>query len=965
MKDIIAKHNFIFRQVREMPDVDGKLWEMEHVKTGAKLCWLERADENMTFAIGFKTIPTDSTGVFHILEHSVLCGSDKYPVKEPFVELLKSSLQTFLNAMTFNDKTVYPVSSRNKQDFLNLVSVYMDAVLHPTAVTKSEIFRQEGWRYEMGEDGKPFFQGVVYNEMKGAYADVRDVMGEAMDQRLYPDNCYRHDSGGNPVNIPDLTYEQFVDAHSKYYHPSNSLIFLDGQVDLDAVLPLLDSYLAPYERQTLEFPIPMQESLPYREDEVLYEVGESESTENRTIVAHSKIICSYADQEEQFAASILADYLAGGSEGPLKRAILSAGLGTDVKLYANDGRQQTSMGWEVWNTEVEKVPEIKAFIRKTLTEMVENGLDRERLEACCASFSFRQMDRDGMGWPRGLVEMLTIYDSWLYGGDPAQNFSFRAALDGLREKIATGYFEEKIRQWLLDDTTGVTVIMKPSQTLGAEKLEREHNRVSGEWEAMTEEQKKATADLCEAIRKWQQTPDSEEALATIPVLKVSDIPETVKKLSVAEDKVGTVPVLRHTTGSKLVTMSLLFNASDLTEEELPVATLLATMLGKLPTTKHDSAALQTVVKQKIGKINFGTEVYPVTDCTDKARVNLGVSAVCLENLKEETCELMLEMLTSTVYENTSLLLDVLRQNKTNLQMSLISAGNRYAIGRVNSRMTAAGAANEYLSGCEYISWINKCCEFDEAALKNLLDRMAAVAAKVFCRSRLTISVSDNTGNALTEKFAAAFAEGADAPAAGSFALLPACREGILIPAGVGFAVKGAQLAAFGKKFTGSMSVLAKMLGLEYLWNAIRVQGGAYGAGFAATASGDMAFHTYRDPNPGRSLGCFDDSANVIREYCKNGGQLDKFILGAVSASDLPLSAGGKISLAESRYFKGITHDEVERVHRELLHTGYEEILDLCDTLEKVAGTENICVVGGQTQLDGCGEKLAEIRQILA
>jgi Zn-dependent M16 (insulinase) family peptidase len=310
-------------------------------------------------------------------------------------------------------------------------------------------------------------------------------------------------------------------------------------------------------------------------------------------------------------------------------------------------------------------------------------------------------------------------------------------------------------------------------------------------------------------------------------------------------------------------------------------------------------------------------------------------------------------------------LDVLRQNKTNLQMSLISAGHRYAIGRVNSRMTAAGAANEYLSGCEYISWINQCCEYDETALKGLLDRMAAVAAKVFCRERLTISVSDNTGDALTEKLAASFAAGTSAPAAASFALLPSCREGILIPAGVGFAVKGAHLKNFGKEYTGSVAVIAKMLGLEYLWNAIRVQGGAYGAGFSGGGYGELLFHTYRDPNPGRSLGCFDESANVIREYCKNGGQLDKFILGAVSASDLPLSADGKISLAEARYFKGITHDEVERTHRELLHTGYEEILDLCNTLEEMAKTENICVVGGQTQLDGCGEKLAEIRQILA
>lgn len=965
MKDIIAKHNFIFRQVREMPDVDGKLWEMEHAGTGAKLCWLERADENMTFAIGFKTIPTDSTGVFHILEHSVLCGSDKFPVKEPFVELLKSSLQTFLNAMTYNDKTVYPVSSRNKQDFLNLVNVYMDAVLHPAAVSKSEIFRQEGWRYEMGEDGKPFYQGVVYNEMKGSFASVDTVMSEALDQMIYPDNCYRHCSGGNPEAIPDLTYEQFVKAHSTYYHPSNALIILDGQVDLDSVLPLIDSYLAPYERQTLEFPIPMQKALPYQEKEVLYEIGENESAENRVIVAHSKLFADYSDQEELFAADILCDYLVSGSEGPLKRAILSAGLGTDVKLYSY-ARQQANIVWAVWNTEAEKVPEVKEFIRKTLTEMVEKGLDRERLEACFAHDAFQKMDRDGMGWPRGLAEMDTIYESWLYGGDPAQNLSFRATLDALHEKLHTGYFEEKLRQWLLDDTTGATVIMKPSKGLGAEKLEREHKRVAAEWDAMNAEEQKATADLCDAIRAWQQTPDSEEDLATIPVLKVSDIPETVKKLAYTVDNTGAVPVLHHTTDSKLVSINLLFNASDLTEEELPVASLLTDMLGKLPTAKHDSAALQTVVRQKIGKISYS--VLPTAtkeDGTEKCSVHAAVRTVCLEQYKEDTAALLTEILNETIYENTSLLLDVLRQNKTNLQMRLIGAGHIYARAHSMAQLTAAAAAAEYLDGCEYISWINQCCEYDEVALKGLLDRMADVAAKIFTRNRLILSVSDNVEPALVETLATAFVEGDAAPASKAYRLLPASREGILIPAGVGFAAKSAHLSHYGKSYTGSVAALANMLGLEHLWNAIRVQGGAYGAHFTATADGNIYFSTYRDPNPARSLGCFDDSARVIREYCEKGSKLDKFILGAVSNNDLPLSAEARVRLAENRYLKGTTHEDVERIHRELLHTSREEIVALCDTLDEIAKSENICVVGGQPQLDGCGEKLTEIRQILA
>lgn len=965
MHDIITNNHFNLLRTRQLPDVGGKLWEMEHAGTGAKLCWLERPDENMTFAIGFKTIPEDSTGVFHILEHSVLCGSDKYPVKEPFVELLKSSLQTFLNAMTFNDKTVYPVASRNRQDFLNLVSVYMDAVLHPTAVHKPEIFRQEGWRYEMGEEGTPFFQGVVYNEMKGAYADVRDVMSEAMDQRLFPDTCYRHDSGGNPEHIPDLTYEQFVAAHSTYYHPSNALIFLDGQVALEEVLPLLHSYLAPYDRQAQLFPIPLQQALPYQEAEVPYEIGAAEPAEGRTILSYGRIIGTYADQEDLFTAAILSDYLTGGSEGPLKRAILSAGLGTDAKVTLHDGTQQAWMGWEVWNTDKEKIPQIKELLRSTLTDMVEKGLDKERLEACCASFAFQQMDRDGMGWGRGLMEMLTVYTPWLYGGDPAQDLSFMATLEVLKTKVSTNYFEDKIRQWLLDESTGVLVVMTPSHTVGEEKLQREKARVDAEWAAMSAQEQQATGDLAAAIRQWQQTPDSEEALATIPVLALEDIPEDLKPLDVTVDKLEDVELLRHKVDSNLVYMDLLFNASDLSSEELPVLNLLCTMLGKLPTKAHDSARLQTLVKQKIGKLTYSADVYAPKGSTDRCRVNLSARAVCIASEKEATAQLVLEMLTATVFENKSLLLDVLRQNKTSLQMSLISGGNRYAISRACARMTAAGAAKEHLSGCEYISWINGCCEYDDAALEQLLGKLDAVADKVIRRGRMTLSISGNVDDALASQLIAGISQGEDCCQYGTCALLDPSREGILIPAGIGFAIKGANLAAYGKEFDGSVMVLSKILGLEHLWNAIRVQGGAYGANFSATTGGDMLFHTYRDPNPARSLGCFDQSAQVIREYCGRGGKLDKFILGAVTDADPLLSAAAKVTTAESNHFKGVTHEDDLRVYRQLLHTTADQILELCNTLDAIAQSENICVVGGQAQLDACGDKLSDIRQILA
>lgn len=401
MDEMIRKNHFDLLHTRPVEDVGGTLWEMEHEKTGTKLVWLERPDENMTFTICFKTIPEDSTGVFHILEHSVLCGSEKYPCKEPFVELMKSSLQTFLNAMTFPDKTLYPVSSRNHQDYLNLISVYMDAVFHPAIYHMPEIFRQEGWRYEVTDTAEPIYQGVVFNEMKGAYSSVDSVLEREMNRLLFPNTCYCHDSGGDPKHIPELTYEQFIASHRKYYHPSNALIVLDGRVDLGEILTLLDSYLSQYDRQDRDFAIPVQPALPYREVESSYEIGADEDTTARTIVSCGRLLCTYDDQETIYAAQVLANYLAGDSEAPLKRAVLSAGLGQDVRVQLHEGIQQAWLGWEVWNTDREKLPELKALVKRTLTDQADAGLDSRRLAACIDNLAFSLLDRTAAVIPAG------------------------------------------------------------------------------------------------------------------------------------------------------------------------------------------------------------------------------------------------------------------------------------------------------------------------------------------------------------------------------------------------------------------------------------------------------------------------------------------------------------------------------------------------------------------------------------
>ena len=584
INDVI--HGFRVVRVRKIEELHATLWEMTYEKNGAQLAWIDRKDENKSFAIAFKTLPEDSTGVFHIIEHSVLCGSDKYPVKEPFVDLLKSSVQTFLNAFTYPDKTVYPVSSRNDRDFLNLIDVYLDAVLHPLIYHKPEIFRQEGWRYE-GEGESLCYQGVVFNEMKGSFASPQTVMYNEMQRMLYPDNCYRHVSGGDPACIPDLNYEQFIASHKKYYHPSNARIALSGSVDIDAVLDKIDSFLSAYDRLEADFTIPMQTPIASVTKEIPFEIGADEPKENRAIIASATVLGTFEERERCFAASVLSDYLAGDNDAPLKRAIIDRNLAQDFSIETEDGVQQPMFFWQAMNTDADKRETLEATIRETVEKVVAEGLDKDRLSACYRSFAFRMRDRDGQAWlPRSLAEGLSMLDTWLYDGDPMDGLTVEAPLKSLEEKLTGDYFEKLLRELFLDNTHAVTVVLVPSKTLGNEKREKEAARVKAEGAAWTDADRARIKAQAESLRQFQQTPDSEEALRTIPMLKLSDLNEAPEPLRTEQIERNGVTVLRHTVDTDLAMFKAHFAADDLTLSELPVLSVLCNILGSFATKRH-------------------------------------------------------------------------------------------------------------------------------------------------------------------------------------------------------------------------------------------------------------------------------------------------------------------------------------------------------------------------------------------
>ena len=960
VNDVI--HGFQVKRVRSLEELGGDFYEMEHLRTGAQLAWLARPDENKTFSIAFKTLPEDSTGVFHILEHSVLCGSDKYPLKEPFVELLKSSVQTFLNAMTYPDKTVYPVSTRNDQDFLNLMDVYLDAVLHPAIYHKPEIFRQEGWRYE-GEGEGLCYQGVVFNEMKGSMSSPTNVLFHEALRLLFPDNCYRHNSGGDPAVIPDLSYAQFLACHRKYYHPSNSRISLVGSVDMDAALARIDGYLSAFDKLEADFTIPMQKPVEAVTQTVPYEIGEEEDPAKRAIISSGGVLGDYSDQLRTFTAAVLTDYLTGDNEAPLKRAVIDKGLAQDFTLSLEDGIQQPLLFWMAMNTEEEALEPLRAAVRETLEKLVSEGLDKERLRACFHRFAFRKRDRESGSEPRSLLEAITLLDTWLYGGDPAAALMVEGTLKELEEKLEAGWFERFIREFFLENEHTVTLVMVPSKTLAAQRREKEAARLHQESEGWAEADKERLKAEAEALQAWQQTPDSEEALKTIPMLKLSDLAEKPEPLQMTETVFKGVPALRHVTGSAIAYFRAIFRATELTSEELPVLYVLSQVLGSMGTKKHDRAALTLAIKDTLGHLYFAPGIAPGSD-PQHCIVTVSFSAACLREQSGKAAALVGEILRETVFEDMGLLRDILQQASVAAKMTLASNGLNYALTRALGNLTAQGAASEQLSGVSFLRWLEKTLEEGDEALRRLLDKMAVMAGKLFTRERVTLSLSE----AFPDEAAALLldcipSDGCTPPKETAYSIPGAKREGLAIPAQVSFAVMSSNFFLHDRKYSGCIPVLSNVLNYGYLWNEIRVQGGAYGCGFIGRDSGDTAFYTYRDPQPGRSLEVIAKAADFLRSFCASDPDLTGFILSSVSAVDPLRNSTDKMNAGEKRYLWGITQEDVDKRYHDLVHTTPDDLLALCGMLEDIAAERSVCVAAGKDLLTACGDALDTVMTV--
>lgn len=947
-------------------ELNAKMHLMEFEKNGAKLLWLERDEKNKTFAITYKTIPEDDTGVFHILEHSVLNGSQKYPVKEPFVELLKGSLNTFLNAMTFSDKTMYPVSSMNEKDFLNLVDVYMDAVLHPIIYDKPEIFWQEGWHYEYfgNENEQPTFKGVVFNEMKGVYSSVDSIIESELNRLLYPDNCYGCESGGHPDAIPSLTYEQFLNAHRKFYHPSNAKIFLDGDLDFQAVSALLEKYLGDYDAQIADFPIPMQKPIPYTEETKEFEIPATDDPTGKSQFAIGYVIGEYHEQEKLMAMRILFDYLCGSNESPLKKAVISSGLAEEIEIgFIDDHAKQISAIILVKNFKADDLDKIKNIINETLTKIAQNGLDREQLIASFNNYEFKARERDFGTYPAGVYYAMYVMKSWLHDDDPAMYLKLDDAFKSLREQLDGDYFVSLIENLFLKSNHKALILMKPSTSLGEEKVEREKEKLSlakSSWKSSDESE---IVELNHKLKIYQESEDSAEEVAKIPTIQLSDIDENPVKLPLEIKNIDSSEILFHEVSTGGISYAdLYFSANGLNADELSCASLLAEIITEMGTKKFSSYELNKEIKTHIGRLEVNTEAFAKPNDLENCNSFITVSCSVLEQNKAKAIEILDEILNNSIFESKQIVLDFIKQIKLRMEQYLVSAGHIQSMTRVNAYITSVGAVKEYFTGFEFYTWLKNLLSDFENRSDNLINQLDSLKNKIFTRENLTISLTgkydDDFVNSLIN-----ITKKSDKPRQNNIIKPMGIRqEGIVVPADISFASTGSNLFKVGTELTGEMRVAVKALSLGYLWNSIRVQGGAYGAGLLARFDGTATYYSYRDPNANNSLEVYSKANNFIREFCENSDAdtIAKYIIGTISTAEPILSNKliGKVSA--TNYLSGIDYDLICKNRKEILNTNKESLLKIIPYLKKISDENAICVIGSNEIIKACGDKLSSI-----
>ncbi len=988
-------HGFTVKTQETLAEIDGEAYTLVHDASKAKLLYLANDDENKAFSIAFKTPPADDTGVFHILEHSVLCGSEKFPVKEPFVNLLKTSMQTFLNAMTFGDKTLYPVASTNDQDLINLTDVYMDAVLHPDIYRVRQIFEQEGWHLELDEEGceaegaaassdtdlskatsaahKPFFNGVVYNEMKGALSDATSVLYDELQKALLPDTTYAFESGGTPEAIPTLTYEHFLEEHERHYRLDNSYLTLYGNLDLDRMLAFLDekyltpvsteqaardaaraqAKLAPLTPRTIEVQAPITRTGVKRK---MITAPENSCMACGFVIGHA------SKRRVIVACDILLDAIAGSNEAPLKRALLDAGFAGDVQTYLADSIQQPFAVIQLRDLREGAADKFRETLIDELSRLAGGELDHALIEASLSRAEFIMRERD-FGVADGVALTMSALCGWLYDDNmPTTYLKYNEDFAFLRKAIDQGYFEQIIRDVFLDNAHMAEVEIVPCETIEGEPDEFE--RAAAVCANYNEDDFDCIRKNVAELRKRQEAPDTPEALATLPQLHVSDICAAPVRPAPTVEEVAGHTCIRHNVSTRgLVYSYRYFDLSNVTFEELQYASVLALCLGKLATSKHSAAEIDTLSNGKLGSLSFFIEVHEDEHDANNVHPKFVVAASSLGENVDWLGALPTEIISSSDFSDTAKIKDVLEQRRIGCEQSFANAGHAAAMSRATSYYLPAGVVRQQVGGVDFYRFMKQLLAEFEQREGDLSQKLAELAKRIFTPENMMFSFA-GTDDALQEFVTSAGFDRTETsavcstdPVAATQALevpQPIARnEAFIVPSDVCYASLAADRRGFHTgDYTGAWQIAVRALSYDFLWNEVRVKGGAYGAGFQAARSGTLRFYSYRDPHLDETLARFAESAAWLTEFEPSADEMDGYIVSTVAGFDAPLKTRALIRRLDGDYFTGRTPEDRARTRSEMIATTPKQLHELACDVKRAAEQNMICAFGNKDILEG-------------
>ena len=958
---------------RQIPDINSVTYLCRHKKTGARVALVSNDDENKVFYIGFRTTPKDSTGVAHILEHSVLCGSKEFPVKDPFVELVKGSLNTFLNAMTYPDKTVYPVASCNDKDFQNLMHVYLDAVFYPNIYKNESIFRQEGWHYELEGDNEELkVNGVVYNEMKGAFSSPDDVLEREIMNSLYPHTTYGCESGGDPEAIPELTYEEFLNFHRKFYHPSNSYIYLYGNMDMAEKLTFIDEhYLSAYDALEVDSEV-TEEAAFTTPNRIVREcpIGEGEDEEENTYLSQNFCVGNSLDPKLYIAFQILDYALCSAPGAPLKQALVDCGVGKDVYSIYENGIRQPYFSVVAKDTSVEKEQEFLQVTEEVLKKLVKDGFDEKALLAGINYYEFKYREADFGSYPKGLMYGLQVLDSWLYDDRlPFIHIEANETFAELRGKVKTGYFEGLVQKYLLENTHRSVVILQPKLGLLEEQEQKQREKMAQVKAAMSPEEIENVKETFQKLTEFQESEDAKEDLEKIPLLKREDMKKEAN-LPVNEVRsIGDTTLLYHDLFTNGIGyLRLIFRLDQIPGKYFPYIGILKGCLGLLNTEHYAYGDLFNEMNLVTGGMAAVNNVYGKLQDTDQFILTLELKTKVFYDRLAEAIDLMREIVMTSDFTDAKRLYEILAEGKSRMQAQMTSGGHSVAAGRALSYGSIPGAVSEEISGIPFYRLITDLeAHFDEKK-EELVEILQTLVKMIFRPENLMVDfVGEEKAVALLDAPVEAFKAALYMENVEKEHYIPETsrkNEGFLTSGQVNYVCRAGNFRKSGLQYTGALRVLKVMMGYEYLWVNVRVKGGAYGCMCSFGKSGDAYIASYRDPNLGKTIEAYEGIVEYVAHFAGDERSMTQAVIGTVSEMDAPMNPAAKALRALSIYLTGQTAEQLQKERDQVLDATAEDIRALAGHMKAFLEDDCLCVVGNTKKIEEEKERFGTLEQLL-